>query len=258
MKRRTLPANLMANGSNPLDCPISKLFRPASVGPAILFNVTEVGTGQQRVIAPFQIEGGYAPEATSNIKLVTAAVLSARFPYVTPPGWFHISREIGTERVYLVDGGYYENSGVATAQAVVRALGKLRAANPSQKFTIRLIVLVGPYEDNTIRDDYLTELLSPIRAFGQSRIARGQNYVNAARLAMPTCKQSLIKSGEDCQLIVGIKDLLYSLPLGWDMSELSRLAIESQDGQFDTCVLDDQIGIVNGACFTDFLKQDLD
>ena len=255
--KAVVPTNLQDTTSSPLDCPIGKVFQPTSKGPIILFNVTEVWTGRQRVLAPFTIDGSFPPAATKDVKLVTAAALSARFPYVTPPGWFRGRKEEVTKRVYLVDGGYYENSGVSTAQALIDKLYDFRRSNPEQKFKVRLIMLKGPEEKRNYTDDRLSELLSPIRALGRSRSARGDNYVLDARRNMPQCDASSAAKSSDCQLTIGLENFLYPLPLGWDMSEVSRLAIESQSGRFGECHKHENSGVVNGACFIEFLKADL-
>ncbi|MEO8422079.1 MAG: hypothetical protein ABI457_12885 [Hyphomicrobium sp.] len=51
-----------------------------------------------------------------DLRLSTAAVLSARFPYITPFGWFEGEQlnwyaQPQKVRIYLGDGGYFDNSG---------------------------------------------------------------------------------------------------------------------------------------------------
>ena len=75
-----------------------------------------------------------------DLPLATAVSWSARFPWITPAGWFEKkeawSKDCGEtpregealsaakrNRLYLVDGGYFENSGLET---VLEIAGRLR------------------------------------------------------------------------------------------------------------------------------------
>jgi len=52
-----------------------------------------------------------------------AAGLSARFPYVSPPGMLHFAEQGGPDRVFhLLDGGIVESSGAATAADILNAI----------------------------------------------------------------------------------------------------------------------------------------
>src|SRR5262249_47418142 len=70
----------------------------------------------------------YRPDL--QLKLSTAATLSARFPYVTPPGVLYRNAEVKasddtlkkTGALQLIDGGFWDNSGMATAIEVIRYL----------------------------------------------------------------------------------------------------------------------------------------
>src|SRR5262249_54694440 len=126
--------------------------------PALVLNTTEVDSGRRRLIAPFRFEGltdlKFLPVScistsgsqtstaaqTSRIEAVPlspAAVLSARFPWVTPTGWFYARPEPDqppepddcaplNKRVSKVtDGGYFESSGVATALDLAHSLQKI-------------------------------------------------------------------------------------------------------------------------------------
>src|SRR5262249_5866770 len=65
-----------------------------------------------------------------QMKASTAIVLSARFPYVTPPGVLlrNSKEDISddtlreTAGLQLIDGGFADNSGIATALEIVRQL----------------------------------------------------------------------------------------------------------------------------------------
>jgi hypothetical protein len=98
--------------------------------PATVFNATIVDTGRRLLLSPVGIPR--APGADHLVSLyggrdmsvVTAARLSATFPYVTP-----VARAVPAARgrsapYYVADGGYYDNFGVATALDWVREVVK--------------------------------------------------------------------------------------------------------------------------------------
>jgi hypothetical protein len=61
-------------------------------------------------------------QAPANIRLSTAALLSARFPIISPAGHVHMRGKDNPHGDGIVDGGYFENSGLSTALDVAAAL----------------------------------------------------------------------------------------------------------------------------------------
>jgi hypothetical protein len=89
--------------------------------PIPVFNTTLVEDGRRMLFSPmtfFQGETDLTIDSNTlyagyDIKAVTAARLSATFPYVSPTSRSEIK---GIKRNYhIVDGGYFDNSGVVTA-----------------------------------------------------------------------------------------------------------------------------------------------
>lgn len=73
------------------------------------------------------------PERGSNLSLATAAILSSRFPYVSPAG------KVGNN--YYVDGGYFDNSGAGTILELLGELSKLFEDNPqyANRFSFHIL-----------------------------------------------------------------------------------------------------------------------
>jgi hypothetical protein len=151
--------------ANPLRESFLKNWDPAGDRPALFINTTEIATGRGRVISPFSIEadefsslplrpGPSAEYKGHDISLATAALLSARSPWLTPAGSAVVPAGIRDEpgaqgvpslqNVQLVDGGYLGNSGVTTALEVVREMRNALAKLKSLKARITLIVLTSP------------------------------------------------------------------------------------------------------------------
>ncbi len=145
--------------------------------PALVLNTTEVDTGRRRLISPFTFEGlsdlRFFPVSCKSegkieaLPLSTAAVLSARFPWITPTGWYYDPSESGEctspakSVTKLSDGGYFEASGVATALDLAHSL-KTIIDQRGMNIDIKLVILTsGGFASDTA--DGLDEALDPIR-----------------------------------------------------------------------------------------------
>jgi hypothetical protein len=90
--------------------------------PIPVFNTTLVEDGRRMLFSPmtfFQGEDDLTIDSNTlyagyDIKAVTAGRLSATFPYVSPTSRNDIKKEI-KHNYHIVDGGYFDNSGIVTA-----------------------------------------------------------------------------------------------------------------------------------------------
>ncbi|QDU44312.1 hypothetical protein Mal52_27910 [Symmachiella dynata] len=112
--------------------------------PAVVFNAFSTTTGQRIWMAPFQLRGPdvdrlplayteFAGALGMQMKLSTAARISASFPYVSPTciansydhaaleTAYHYSQHLLTN-CHLADGGYTDNEGLLTALELIRQL----------------------------------------------------------------------------------------------------------------------------------------
>jgi predicted chitinase len=248
--------------------------------PALLLNATDVGSGRRVLFAPFVVASGTsAPtdslinfaalkrqrgEPASNnsrfdLRLSTAAFISARFPWVTPAATVKTTEPSlfgSATKIRLVDGGYFDNSGVDTALDLVEALkpmisslnaanGSTRAANTDQpkhnpRVVIKLIALSGG--TYPVRDSFaLGEILEPVRALLSTRQSRGYVAISRAARTMPEVSYPVTIHGDT--ETVTIKDLsiaklsnkFYELPMGWSVSSRTRDIIEKQSGRYWDC-----------------------
>ncbi|MHA1529541.1 MAG: patatin-like phospholipase family protein [Alphaproteobacteria bacterium] len=221
-------AALEAAGANP-DAPLLGSWEPAGEkGPLLLFNTTDVNTGDRMVMTPLEsIYGGSAgtgegarlmPVETMaellgcaagapgaalcrSPRLLSAALVSARFPVVTPAA--RMDFPDGTERRY-VDGGYFENSAVETAEDLHAQIGR------HKNVSFHLIAMDFPGQDGTGRDRpyWLGEIMSPVRAFLNARGARGEL---AKRRAERTSSWTEYRSAS-------LDDQAAQFTLGWMLS----------------------------------------
>jgi hypothetical protein len=199
--------------------------------PILLLNGTSVQTGR-RIIASdvdtrglfrdaYDLHGSFGRprpnetieqrSRTWDVRLSTAATVSARFPGISPHG--NIVRRTDDAVIdRVVDGGYYEALGAATALELVEALDKLKQKKGYNLQPFVILVNNEPGMPNLDCFDRESEtvqpppkpdtwgafatLLSPLDAVLGTRSARGThaaaqlcNYVSAARFAFVTVSQ---------------------------------------------------------------------
>jgi hypothetical protein len=213
--------------------------------PALVLNTTEVDTGRRRLISPFTFEGlsdlRFFPVSCKSegkmegLPLSAAAVLSARFPWITPTGWYYDLSESGEctspakSVTKLSDGGYFEASGVATALDLAHSL-KTIIDQRGMNVDIKLVILTsGGFASDTA--DGLDEALDPIRTMLNASEARG--YIEVGRAERADFARATAQSG--AVLKVRLQENGYPLPLGWSLSDVTRYLIQYQTGELNPC-----------------------
>jgi hypothetical protein len=185
-----------------------------------------------------------------GLSAATAAMLAARFPYVTPSGQVgECARANGDVAPIdqLVDGGYLENTGLGTINDLSDTwLPALRKWNTDelQKPQPKLIVPLVAYLDNAtgtdknapkrdITNEFLLPPLAKLHA-GSDAIADEASLQRASDLVAP---DQVCPAGDVfCTLAVSnIEGRIYAIypaskpqisaPLGWVLSSVSREAI---------------------------------
>jgi hypothetical protein len=229
----------------------AKCFKGAI--PMLAFNVTNMETGLQIVLSPIDLAGStinlnpsggasyqkifdfFEPAglSTFDMPLSTAVGLSARFPYISPPGWYAWDDEksAGVSRLTFVDGGYVDNSGVATALAIAQRLEAMKL--PDVEFRILMLsALWAPIERLWIQpppDPRNGELTPPLKAAWSARQGRGyKTQYDASLEARPGLSVSEIGFFYD----------YLEPPLGWQLSDLTRRYIRLFRGDPRRCPLD--------------------
>jgi hypothetical protein len=239
--------------------------------PMLAFNVTNVETGLQMVLSPVDLQyvGAYrggqplpshkiydffelAGLEPFDLQLSTAVGLSARFPWISPPGWYAwrdappkdsaqaiprqptVKSGTNSPRFSFVDGGYVDNSGVATALSIAQYLDGL-SPRPNVEFKILMIsALWAPIDRLWIeppRNNKSGEFTPPIEAAISARLGRGfKTQFDAALEAKPGLSVTEI----------GFYYGYLELPLGWQLSDVSRRYIRLFRGHPERCRLDSE------------------
>jgi len=241
-----------ATGSIALEGSLYSSWDPRSDAPLILFNTTLVSTGERVIVTPVMLLDerfhrvktltDLAPN--TDLRVSTAAMLSARFTYMTPAAY------IGGRgyKLRLVDGGYFENSGAATLDEML-AFVSYWAAHSKRKvapIVIRIgntpIAKADPARQPHSPDVALGELLSPLRAMLATREARGE----LAAEALKSRVTGMLDEDHCAEFIEFQIDAdRAALPLGWQLSQAARKGLQRQFDTWPAC--DSRQGVVN-AC----------
>lgn len=223
--------------------------------PLLAFNVANIETGMQMVLSPLDFTSIGQPWTSSakafdffstgvdpvDIPLSTAIGLSARFPWISPAGWYAFvdpsEKDQGNtarlRRMSFVDGAYVDNSGVATASKLAQSLAELHAKDPSlPPVEIKLIMISAawiPFErfwmdepSNRKQSDVFAPLVAALATW-QGRGFTTQYDVSAD----PKPGFRIMEAGVYYNFL--------PLPLGWQLSSLSREYIDLFKGYPEKC-----------------------
>jgi hypothetical protein len=249
-------------GTDTFRRPFLQLGWDAGRLPSLVLNSTHVESGRRILTSNLDWGGEDFPDAYdlhallgADMPLSTAVHNSARFTWVSPAGTIR-GRE-GTVG-HLVDGGYFENSGAATAHEILEAaLASCRTGCAQEDELVRadcvaacrsrvrsaahvIYIRNSPDAGSDTRIDParvresvhrgMVESISPARALFMTRVARGTHAVSSLRSAVEgrffefgLCS-SVWRAGSDGRRA----RRPVSIPLGWQLSEGTRGVIESQ------------------------------
>jgi hypothetical protein len=177
--------------------------------------------------------------SNDDLKLSTAALLAARFPYVTPSGRVGCASE-GRDPAYVVDGGYFEDSGASTVQYLVNALEPLiarhnRAANDC---VVPLLIEIDNHYSDTSgpgREARPDELMVPTHTLQQLRSAHDAEGRLGGALAFGRVDPPGVKvvgsDGKQLDRVAFVFPRAHpgtEAPLGWAMSNISMNDLDRQ------------------------------
>ena len=263
--------------AHPLEEPFLDLWAPQrddEAVPALLLNSTEVANGYRTIISPLPLGGlpnvswgklqsiyERLPKLDTtkqpDIRLSTAAAISARFPLILPAASIDLKNESSKNalatRIRLVDGGYVESSAVETANEVLQLLKggyPVKGYVPRQTkdpeattFKFYLIVLMG-YEGVEAKDESYGETSVPLRTListWQSRsdqafmraYAQNCTYLDICHAFLPNSDRGEFET-DVAAVFLNLRD--FSLPLTWQLTEASRRIIGLHAGVPPRCL----------------------
>ncbi|MBN1378874.1 MAG: hypothetical protein JXA04_06530 [Gammaproteobacteria bacterium] len=164
--------------------------------PLLLSNSTHEETGARIITSAMRIDREIFPDTNDffdivpcDIPVSTAAHNSARFTYISPAGRISSDRcqfeakLPSLNNTHLVDGGYFENYGAASAHDLLRWLSKKAAQEHIQLKPIVIQIsndtqipekiLSSDYQPTAVVARAVNETLAPIKTMFRTRGARG-------------------------------------------------------------------------------------
>ena len=169
----------------------------------------------------------YAPDA--NLKMSSAVAISARFPYLTPTalvsGGVLASQDqmrLGNS-IQVVDGAYWDNSGLRTALDIISDLEVNRAAwsVPGVRVTFHILSIGDVTPEKPTGIDLvkgIPEILAPLETMMEVRgRAQQGSWFSVLRAKKEPLRFSLF-------------DVKFSAPLDWSASAITRASIEQRSG----------------------------
>ncbi|MGZ8357716.1 MAG: hypothetical protein ACXWVF_13975 [Telluria sp.] len=222
--------------------------------PSLLLNATMVDGGNRIIASNMAIDGSF-PDAFDawhelldlrRMSLATAILNSARFSYLSPAGTVYACREAGRlapcapgrERApwgRVIDGGYFENSGVETVRDLLFAMRPVLREWRRHGYDIEPVVIVisnspgamapsGKLDPNSARLDatFLSELLAPPLGLFNTRAARATFAVTAERRDMAV----LVPTDAERFLWFGITTS-NDTPLAWALADRTFNGIDA-------------------------------
>jgi hypothetical protein len=205
--------------------------RKSELLPSLFLNATSVESGSRIIASNCDVARGQIPNATDlfaelnrDMRLSTATHNSARFTYVSPAGSIRASKSL---LGHVVDGGYFEDSGTATAADLITHLQPI-LEQAHRPYSIHLILVKfesidpGRGDPAPRPERFMNEVLSPLRALLATRDARATlSYAEAGRLSGVITHQFILTEN-----LRGLR-----MPTGWLLSKRTRNAMDLQIGE---------------------------
>lgn len=248
MERGWIQGWRQATGSERLAQRFDRLWTddPGLEVPSLLLNATLVDGGNRVIASDLVIDGSF-PDAYDafdptldlrQMSLATAVHNSARFSYLSPAGTVsgcvaggHMTPCTQQAKRFawgrLIDGGYFENSGVETVRDLLFAMRPVIAAWSARGFQIDPVVVVISNSPGALapsgRQDpasahldmtFLSEVLAPPLGLFNTRIARATFAVTAERRDM-----GVIVAGDPQRFVWFGMHTEHYTPLGWALAD---------------------------------------
>jgi hypothetical protein len=225
-------------------------WHPTVVGgecPLGIFNATLQETGERLLLAPVRIPMAHLgtlqrqcqdletllddEDFSGDMSVVTAARLSASFPYISPQARPATDSAANIKAYHAADGGYFDNSGLLTAIEVLEDfLRQMKSEKPNEiPKTIVLVEIRASSRVTTQTEIYphksqlWTALFGPFETMytvqSSSQVARNNSHI------------TLIREIWDAKYGVTLKHFVFhlsdDLPLSWHLTKPEQDEIKS-------------------------------
>ena len=218
-------------------CRSTEPFDESSTGSGV-----DLGSLDSTRVAPESVLPGtkdlvdYLCHRNFDVPLSTAALLSARFPFVNPSG--RVPRKCETQSfrapvAYVVDGGYLDTSGASPILELMQPLGtmigKWNDAHRADKQCIvpLMIQIDNGFDPGAAHEARPKELLVPSGTLSAARLGRAAEARSGTALLFDSATATFSPVNRYAHFVNQVHAGPHA-PLGWAQSEFSEHELESQ------------------------------
>jgi len=226
-------------GYHTLDSGLCRLYCDSTVKhsiPNLFINGTLAETGQKVITSNLRLDR-FFPDVLDVLNYVkrdvpvkTAALLSARFPYVTPGGLID-NGDDSCKKFYghIVDGGYHENTGIETAIEILNSVKTQAAIDNISISPIVLFIKNSSIPDSSSQAlGALFDLRTPPSAFINAWSRQGFPYFPYTDAL---CRYSRDKIHFKKIELTRDNATAMRLPLGWYLSDSANAVIQKYENE---------------------------
>ena len=213
-------------------------WSPERDAPALFLNITNTQTGRTEVVSPLHFPRNLPSRKNPDMRLITAASLSFRIPFLNSPGTLPRNTSIPAQgydpvtnydtldtTATYVDGSYYETSGLHVVDRIRTEIDRY-AANLNVDVRVISFTLAPNQEALRSSDRAEDTVLAPINALFAARVQRG----------VDEWESFLRRHGNfDAYLSLYQDKFHHHLPLGWTLSQRSLSFIKHHFGVPSDC-----------------------
>ncbi|MCU0908508.1 MAG: hypothetical protein MUF73_13960 [Rhodobacteraceae bacterium] len=219
---------------NPLHLAMSRSWSPDAGLPLLLMNATDVASGALTVLSPVRdvtlnLPGRLRLPEAGDVSVATAMVTSARFPMVSPPLRVRVEEPVpdrpGAVRQVtrqLVDGGYFDNSGLETLTDLLPLMSLRRArAEPLPRPRIEVIVFTVAESPSAEPPAMRGTLAAPMAAFTGAWRSRRDLTARRIEAAYAT------DAADVCFIPARMADTSVNFTVSWYLADATFAAIRA-------------------------------
>ena len=195
--------------------------------PATIFNATVTETGERFLLTPVDIPESWKAKTFlgqypgKSIGVVTAARLSATFPYISPIAQARYNGRPMAPTLHMADGGYYDNFGI---MSVVEWLNEvLQYAHDQLNLDQVLLVQIRAEkkpEEKTTERGWIYALAGPGVTLG---MVRGASQIARNDLEVELLRNRWADKGVTIQ--PAVFELGGAGPMSWQLSAAEKIGI---------------------------------
>lgn len=215
--------------------------------PILCINTTRMQDGRPGVVSNIEIDTATFGKridvlsllpGDTDMRLSTAVVLGARFPYISPAGRIDHRTDSGTTTSYFVDGGYFDNSGAGVVHEMILRIQKIMETqlkdstdfNYLNKLSFYVIHITNSPEGSPklekvhlLRNDLMAPISTLAGSFGTQTDVNNLRLERYLQLIYPATKHYI-----KAELYYNIDRDTLSFPMNWTISHFYQTKMNRQ------------------------------